>query len=140
MNKILTLKPYYRSDSPNAVWYDLYNKVVEQPTVILSQFGDLHYPSYPNRPPVFMCNKVYLISCDKNFVYRYMNKFCFPHANEIYLLSHPCEPEVLRREFYKIYLDQYFGRYKDRWASDLDNVIIVQREKILEEIKEMLHL
>lgn len=47
----------------------------------------------------------------------------------IYLLnSHPCEPVVFHRFYFtntKIYLSENYSRYKNRWAEQNENVIVL---------------
>ncbi|XWV25954.1 hypothetical protein QJ857_gp1126 [Tupanvirus soda lake] len=112
-------------------WNNLNNKIIKNEIVILEGFDDIH-PH--NEGPIFTANKVFLLSCDKNFVYYWLNKSTFPNASVIYLSSHPCELVVFYRNFNEICLHDHYKHYKKRWADDLENVKIITTKEINDEL------
>lgn len=111
----------------NMQWNALKKKRINNKVVILGNFGDIH----PFRNgPVFMAETVYIEWCDKNFIYYWIDETTFPHAKELYLMAHPCEPETLWREFNHIYLTERFFQYKQRWAPEQDNVTMMEENAI----------
>lgn len=119
MNRLSALKLFnHTSSHTKNTWNSLNMKLVKNKTVILQGFGDLH--PYKDGPK-FLAEKLFVRRCDKNFVFYWINKQTFPNMKELYLLSHPCEPRVLRQNIPTIYLADNFHRYKKRWAEDLDN-------------------
>ncbi|XWV24712.1 hypothetical protein QJ856_gp1071 [Tupanvirus deep ocean] len=139
MLKALRL-PRTKSDvlsiNTNNVWFGLNKKIIRNENIILEGFDDI-YPY--NGGPVFMANKVFIMNCDKNFVYYWLDKSTFPNANTIYLCSHPCEPPVLSRKFNEIKLLDHYQCYKNRWAFDLDNVKIITQKEINDELSKYEH-
>jgi len=133
MSKLSALRLVHRgSRYGSEIWSDLNGKIVKNPTVILQGFGDIH--PYRSNEPRFLANKIFIHNCDKNFVYYWVSKDIFPNIKELYLLSHPCEPCVLRQEIPYIYLANWFSRYKNRWADDRDNVILKDSAEMLDEM------
>src|SRR5688572_20478255 len=102
------------------LWNSLNNKIVKNNCIDFYQIGDIH-PVYSriNKPPIFLAEKIYLRYCDKNFIYKWMDKSTFPQAKEIYLFSHPCDYGVMDRfpSTTQIYLDELYRGYKWRWAK-----------------------
>ena len=100
--------------------------------------GDIH--PFNHKPNIFSNVKTLFVkeNVDKNFVYYWLNNNTFPSVKNIYLMAHPCDYPVLRRFRYggvstaKIFLEESYQRYKNRWASDLDNVILMSRNEIYE--------
>jgi len=115
----------------------LKNEKIDKNVVVFTDMGDIH----PYDGPTFNCTTVILNKCDKNFVYYWLNASVFTNVENIFLLSHPCEPVVFSRWYniersYKnrsipnIYLAYYYDRYKNRWASEMDNVNILNEKEI----------
>lgn len=103
-------------------WESLKGKTVMNNTVEISGMGDIH--PFKNGP-IFDSETVYLTSCDKNFIYYWMNTRNFPKVKTLYLFSHPCEPDVMHRfPDTQIYLGESYLTYKKRWVNDLDNVVL----------------
>ncbi len=103
------------------MWSQLQNEIILNNTVHINGFEGI---GGMNRP-VFMCRKLFVDNCDKNFIYYRLNKYSFPNVRELWLASHPTDPEVIHRPFDKIYLlDQY--KYLQRyWAprnTDIESV------------------
>ncbi|CAH6420003.1 Hypothetical protein HVR_LOCUS1056 [uncultured virus] len=114
---------YYYS----SLWSGLKGKTIRNSTVILKGFGDIH-PF--NNGPKFLANTLFVHNCDKNFVYYWVNKSVFPNMKKLYLMSHPCEPEVLNQRIDRIYLANSYLRYKNRWAPRCNNVTMMEYEKM----------
>lgn len=80
------------------VWQKLAGKSIYNKIVVLQQMGDIH-PFNPT--PIVNCETLIVDGCDKNFVYYWVgNEFrgpkkTFPKVKEIFLNSHPCEPNTL---------------------------------------------
>ena len=115
----------------NIRWDTLKRKRINNKVVILGEFGDIH--PFKNGP-IFMAEKVYIEWCDKNFIYYWIDETTFPNAKEVYLMSHPCEPETLWRDFDHIYLTEQFWQYKERWAKDHDNITMMKKQVIKDRI------
>jgi hypothetical protein len=114
-------------------WESLKGKTITNNIVILNRYGDIH--PYSDGPK-FLANKLYVRACDKNFVYYWINRYTFPNVKDLYLLSHPCEPTVLHRAFERIYLSEGdYNHYKERWASEKDNITSVKMDDIIKEIE-----
>ena len=101
------------------LWEKLLGKSIINDTIIIESFGDIH-PKLNG--PIFTGSKLFMLGCDKNFVYYHMNKKTFPNVTTVYLASHPCEPDVFRRKFEQIYLIDDYKHYKEKWAEGLDRV------------------
>lgn len=90
--------------------------------ITIERCGDIHpqdYPRFPNATSVTMDR------CDKNFVFYWLHEGVFPNINQIYLNSHPCEPQVLHRfPHANFYLSKSFGHYKTRWAETRANLVL----------------
>lgn len=82
--------------------------------------------------PEFLSKHIFVEGCDKNYVYYYVNHTNFPNLEELYLMSHPCEPNTLWR-FYnkKVYLSDFYKNYKKRWAPENENLIILSHDEML---------
>ena len=97
---------------------------------------DIWFDKFPlggpvqNFPKLTNIKNIYVIDCDKNFVYYHINKTYFPNVEKIYLASHPCESDVLQQENVKIYLVNWYQTYYDRWAKK-DNVELIDNKEIL---------
>lgn len=119
-------------------WYLLTNKTINRNIVILKQMGDIHPTQHK---PKFNCETLILDQCNKNFVYYWLDSGIFPDVQNIFLLSHPCEPNIFSRwynvqKYYpnkivpNIFLAHYYERYKNRWANEMENVIIINDNDI----------
>lgn len=113
-----------------SIWHQHLGKTIDFEMVVIKNMGDIHPFS---DGPVFNCKTVVVERCDKNFVYYWLNHKTFPNVTNIFLLSHPCEPNLFLRWYYiqkysqnatipNIYLSHWYSRYKDRWASEMENV------------------
>ena len=110
-------------------WRNLTGKIVKNRCVEILNCGDIHPYA---KGPVFKGTLTVIInSCNKNFVYYWLHQRTFPDVINIYLLSHPCEPTVLRRfPNSNIYLSHDYQQYKTRWANDLNQVNILYENEI----------
>lgn len=111
-------------------WISLTNRKILNKSVEIKECGDIH--PFP-KGPVFQADTVHLRACNKNFIYYWLDYRTFPRVKHIYLSSHPCECDVLHRfPNAKIFLvDQYRG-YKERWADELNNVILMPDSEMKE--------
>ena len=97
------------------------NVTVNHKTVLFDKCPDIPF-SYPgnDNPPTFPeAETVFVIDCDKNFVYYYINKSELPKMRTLYLASHPCEYPVLNGHQNintKIFLSKQFRTYFRRWG------------------------
>jgi hypothetical protein len=126
MSKALKLLERHVLSVPKTValtdWRSLNEKVILNNNVVLTGYGDVH----PDRfGPVFMCKKLWMFHCNKNFVYYWLDRSTFPNLQTVYLNSHPCEESVLHRGFPKMYLHERFESYKRRWAADRSDVELI---------------
>jgi len=120
LNQSQKQKPFIEVD-----WHDLSGKIIHNKNVVLTQYGDVHFYN----GPVFMCEKLFLIQCDKNFVFHWMDKRTFPNLREVYIGSHPCEPCVLTdNKFDTVYLHEAYTSYKEMWWPDEENVKLISDE------------
>ena len=117
---IIDLTPPISKSFKPMNWKDLKGKVINNKNIILSRYGDIHPFS---NGPVFNCENLIMEGCDKNFVYYWMNQQTFPNAKNVYLNSHPCDYDVLGRQFKNIYLHESYSRYKERWGGKNVKVI-----------------
>jgi hypothetical protein len=112
-------------------WGDLTGKTIKNSTIVIRNYGDIH----PFKDgPEFHAESAYIVDCDKNFVYYWVRKSVFPKLKHLYLLSHPCEPAVLHRDFEHIYLSSGLYGYKHRWADNLTNITSIERDDVMYEI------
>jgi hypothetical protein len=114
--------------SNQSIGVDLNNmsgKVIHNKNVILAKYDDVHFFN----GPVFLCEILFLIQCDKNFAFHWLTDRSFPNLREVYLASHPCEPVVLiRNQSIDVYLhDTYIG-YKEAWWPDRENIKLISGE------------
>jgi uncharacterized protein DUF5845 len=86
-------------------------------------------PRFPQ--PWFNAPIIFFEGCDKNFIYHWMKRFVFPKASLIYLNSHPCESVVFDRfrDGTRMYLAERFRAYKETWAWDNPNVIVMPTDE-----------
>jgi hypothetical protein len=75
-------------------WSSLTNHRILNPCVQITGCVDIH--PYP-KGPIFDATTVHIADCDKNFVFYWLKHSTFPRIRQIYLASHPCEPEVFYR-------------------------------------------
>lgn len=132
----LKIRPYVISDELK--WNSLKNKMITENFVILEQMGDIH----PTKlKPQLNCETLVVNRCDKNFVYYWVHANIFINVKNIFLLSHPCEPFLFSRwyniqQYYpnrtipNIYLANNYKQYKNRWASDMKNVYVLDDNEI----------
>lgn len=84
-----------------------------------------NHPQFPN------AENIIVDGCDKNYVYYYVDEFIFSKTNNLYLMSHPCDPKFFNRftqDNQRVYLSDHYRNYKNRWASDNDNIILLNNE------------
>jgi len=117
-------------------WKNLTGKYINNKCVEIRDCGDIH--PYRNGPIFKGTETLFMNSCDKNFVYYWLNNQTFPNVKTIYLSSHPCEYPVMRRfPQSQIYLNDWYQRYKTRWADDLTNVNVMKGDEINGKLLEM---
>lgn len=105
-------------------WIKLQGKKILNKNILIKDYGDVHpFPGimFP------LAENIFMDGCYKNFVYYWANKFTFPNAKKLYLRSHPCECDVLRRDFETINMTEDFSRYADRWG--LANLYLMTDEE-----------
>lgn len=111
-----------------AEWFALRDKRLLNAAVVLEYMGDIH--------PEFQCRidakRVLVKNCDKNFVYYWLKpQSTLADTTELYLNSHPCEGNVLwawgNCPGKKLFLHEHYATYKERWAHDIDNVIVLPK-------------
>jgi F-box domain. len=117
---------------------------------------DWHFTSPIFHNEVFSKTKtLFLIDCDKNFVFYSLNTHIFPMLKRLYLGSHPCEYSVFLSfpikkekevklgekkeekdgiEFYLV--ENHYNHYKDKFNLEEFGVQSIKREKIEELIKQ----
>lgn len=122
--KIAKLK-YYKTE-----WYNLKSKIIANENIAVYNFGDIH--PFENGPVFKNAKKLFVIDCNKNFVYYWINKSTFPNVTDLYLDSHPCDASVFKRKFNNIYVSDNYSSYTDRWSNNSGNLYI------FEDIKEYL--
>lgn len=118
-------------------WNQHLDKIVNNDTILIRNMGDIH----PEKNTMKLnCETLVVDHCDKNFVYYWIKPSVFPKVRKIFLLSHPCEP-FLFNIWYNlsrsensvvptIYLAEWYQRYKNRWANDMENVLIINENEI----------
>lgn len=114
-------------------WSSLKNINIDDQLIVLDKMGDIHPTQLK---PIFNCTTLVVKNCDKNFVYYWINSNVFPNVKYIFLLSHPCEPTFFSQWYniqhhsanritLNIFLAHYYAGYKNRWASEMNNVIVI---------------
>ena len=88
-----------------------------------------NFPSFPD------CQTVFVVNCDKNFVFHHILERHFPNATRLFLYSHPCDSCVLYRNFPMIYMAERHKHYKESWVPDRKNIYLINQEQLEEEIK-----
>lgn len=115
-------------------WNLFSNKSIDSSILILKNISD--YNSDTNRLYQHNCSTLILDNCNKNFVYRHLDTITFPQVELIYLLSHPCEPNVFHRWLHyvdnnrrklvpSVFLSEDYLVYKKRWISDIEEIKII---------------
>jgi hypothetical protein len=105
-------------------WRSLDNLDILNEIIDVQKCGDIH--PYSTGPRFPLAKIVFLRSCDKNFVFYWLNKRTFPMVQTIYLESHPCETCVLSRfPNATYYILERHRRYKERCGESASNVYIV---------------
>ncbi|AKI80579.1 hypothetical protein QJ850_gp120 [Acanthamoeba polyphaga mimivirus] len=113
-------------------WGVLNHKTLKNETVVLEKYNEIN----SSIGPVFHCKNLFVDSCDKDFVYFFINKKFFPNVRKLYLASNPCSPEVLWRDFDTIYLTEIFSHYKNQWANNYKNVKIIPNNEFFYELQD----
>jgi hypothetical protein len=74
----------------------------------MGNFDSLKPRNYHEGMPTFpVVENLFLLDCDKNFVFFWLNCSTFPNVKKIYLSSHPCDPNVFNRFIaYKTYMKE----------------------------------
>lgn len=100
-------------------------------TVDIKDCGDIH--PFRGGPVFENVETVFMRKCDKNFVFYWLNKHTFPKVKTIYLVSHPCEPEIFRRFPEGImYIADRYSHYVHRWADERENIKMMSENTIHE--------
>ena len=120
MQKLLHLK------SRDIQWTTLAGKVITNKHVRLSNYHDIHL--FRNRPIFSHAETLFVTDCDKNFTYYWVDHRIFPNVKNLYLVSHPCNYEVVNRIFRHIHLSNRFAKYARH--SMHYNVTIVEDEYV----------
>ena len=76
-------------------WLTIEGKVLTERIVEINQCGNIH--PYNNGPVFSVTTKVFLMNCDKNFIYYWLKTKTFPTVEDIYLFSHPCAQRTAQR-------------------------------------------
>lgn len=112
-------------------WYQLKYKRVDNNFDIKYLHLDAHGDVYPFNycdPTTFSnVHTIFATDCNKNFVYYWLNRRCFPNLRTLYLMSHPCEPHVLNQKYVTVVLGDTWEGYKKTW--DWNNHVIIRDEK-----------
>ncbi|ARF07988.1 hypothetical protein Catovirus_1_38 [Catovirus CTV1] len=104
-------------------------KILNKNIIIQNISFDDHMIS--NHPKFSEAENVVVYNCDKNYVYYYIKDDLFPKINNLYLISHPCEPAFFSRfnnSNQKIFLADYYKSYQSRWAPEKENLFIFNAE------------
>lgn len=119
-------------------WEILENKKIDTKVVVIEKMENI-CPTVLK--PKFNSEIVIVRNCDKNFVYHCVKPNIFPNAKNIFMLSHPCEPEFFKCWYNlnesdtsktrpNIFLSNNYETYKNRWASEMENVVILNDNNI----------
>lgn len=119
-------------------WLSVEDKSITAKLVVLDKMGDIHPLEVK---PTFDCENLIVDSCDKNFVYYWIDSNIFINVKNIFLLAHPCEPQFFSRwytiqKYYptrtipNIFLAYPYERYKNRWANNMENVNILNEDDV----------
>lgn len=101
------------------------NKRILNEYIIIEGIGDICLEKHPK---FINAREVYIMNCDKNYVYYHVDNSIFPKLKNLFLCSHPCEPIFFTRfnkENQRILLIDYYKNYKNRWCLRNDNVIVI---------------
>lgn len=86
-------------------------------------------------PQFLNAENVIITNCDKNYVYYYVDDYIFPKIDNLYLLSHPCDPKFFwrfRGQNHKVFLANYYKNYQSRWAPEKENLCLYNVDEFLE--------
>lgn len=122
----------YLSNYIEVDWNDLSGKVIHNKNVVLAKYDDIHFFN----GPVFLCEMLFLIQCDKNFAFYWLDNRTFPNLKEVYLGSHPCESSVLTRNQVNVHLHETYTSYKESWWWNNDNINLISGETFEAILKE----
>jgi hypothetical protein len=108
-------------------------KNVQTDIVHFNKMWDIH----PFKGPVIDARTAVFDDCDKNFVFYWTLPRVLPTAKTVYLLSHPCEPDVfwtLDKMGATVFLHEFWSNYAARWAPERmlkeRKLVIMKREEV----------
>lgn len=90
----------------NSQWHRYTNTTLHHKNVLLEELYDIH----PQRDhPVFEAESLFVLNCDKNWLYHNLNKSAFPKLKILCLHSHPDDQiKRLVNDFPRVFItDQY---------------------------------
>ena len=125
MNKILHLSGFKHN------WNQLQGKKILCKNILLDGFGNT--PPYISGPKFPNVENIFINNCDKDFVYCWADHYTFPHANNLYLRSTPCETKVFGRQFQVIYaLDKSYSEIDKCGEDNFEVISISEFDKLLD--------
>jgi len=106
-------------------WRGLADRCVQNNALVISSMDDIH--------PTFACRvqarDVLVHECDKNFVFYWCTPRTLIGTERLFLNAHPCEQSLLStwgaHPDRVLFLHERWAAYKDRWAADIPNVIVL---------------
>lgn len=122
----LTGTRYPKNKTDCVDWKKLAGKKVFNKNVHLMHYGDIH--PFENNP-IFLAETLIVSDNSRLFIFYWINKTTFPNVKNLYLFNHPCEREVLRREFDNIYLTDIYERYVS-YVNLTNNIKLVPFQKL----------
>jgi hypothetical protein len=108
---------------------NLPNKRVANPWLVYEKACNTFLP-IPT--PIIESNNIFYDDCDKNFVYYTLIPRFYPKLQKVYLNSQPGVLWRFKNSHVQIYLTTNFHQYKKRWAKDMDNVKLINKDEFRE--------
>ena len=95
----------------NSSWALLRHTIVPNKTVLLTGLTDT-FITYGH--PIFECSTLFVDNCDKEWTFRHLNRYRFPHLHTLWLNSHP-EHMLLNilRDTNRVYLTRKYKVMND---------------------------
>ena len=134
INNITTMKSILHLNGYRTKLITLANKVITNKYVMLTNYNNTNTITFLpfNRLPVFEnADTIFILDCDKEFVYQWIDKYTFPNVKNVYLCSEP-DVDVLRRDF-KIYLSSKYKDYKSEAKTNVEFIRLKDVKKLLKQ-------
>jgi hypothetical protein len=129
---IIKMKSMLHLNGYNTRLDTLMNKFITNKNILLTNYNDIH--PFKHHPLFINAETLFVLECDKNFVYYWINTHAFPNVKNVYLCAHPCDSRVLKRKF-NIHLSPKYKSYAKWIDENQKNVKFIEFEDVKELLK-----